>query len=81
MPLVEITLALGRSPEKIRALMSEVHAAVVHSIGAPDASVRVVVREVPKTHWSAGGVTLAEKAAAEAVSSAPADSPAQEGMN
>ncbi|MGH3631628.1 MAG: tautomerase family protein [Sciscionella sp.] len=34
------------------------------SIGAPEANIRVVVREVPTTHWSAGGVTLAERAAA-----------------
>ncbi len=81
MPLVEVTLATGRSPEQIRALLSEVHAAVVRSIGAPDANVRVVVREVPPTHWSAGGVTIAERAAAQAVSQAPDTAPAQEGTN
>ncbi|MFN8079972.1 MAG: 2-hydroxymuconate tautomerase [Kineosporiaceae bacterium] len=62
MPLVEVTLATGRTPEQIRALMREVHEAVVRAVGAPDANVRVVVREVPPTHWSAGGVTLAERA-------------------
>ncbi|MBL8930865.1 MAG: tautomerase family protein [Kineosporiaceae bacterium] len=65
MPLVEVTLATGRTPEQLRALMREVHEAVVRSVGAPDANVRVVVREVPPTHWSAGGVTLAERRAAE----------------
>ena len=66
MPLVEITLAHGRSPEQIRALLAEVHAAVHRAIEAPEANIRVVVREVPATHWSAGGVTLAERAAATA---------------
>jgi 4-oxalocrotonate tautomerase len=61
MPLVEITLAQGRRPEQIRALLAEVHAAVHRAIGAPEASIRVVVREVPPAHWSAGGVTLAER--------------------
>ena len=37
--------------------------AVVESIGARRESVRVVLREVPKTHWAAGDVTLAEKEA------------------
>lgn len=64
MPLVEITLAQGRTPGQIRALLAEVHNAVHHSIGAPEANIRVVVREVPDTHWSAGGVTLAERTAA-----------------
>lgn len=63
MPLVEITLAQGRTPEQIRALLSEVHDAVHRAIRAPEPNIRVVVREVPATHWSAGGVTLAERAA------------------
>ncbi|MFF4467783.1 4-oxalocrotonate tautomerase family protein [Streptomyces mirabilis] len=64
MPLVEITLTEGRAPERIRALMTEVHQAVHKAIDVPEASIRVVVREVPTTHWSAGGQTLAERAAA-----------------
>jgi len=66
MPLVEITLAQGRTPEQLRALLHEVHAAVVRAVSAPDESVRVVIREVPPTHWSAGDVTLAERRAQSA---------------
>jgi 4-oxalocrotonate tautomerase len=65
MPLVEVTLAEGRSPEQIRALLHELHAAVVRAVGAPGDSVRVVIREVPATHWSAGDVTLAERRAGQ----------------
>lgn len=67
MPLVEITLAQGRRPEQIRALLAEVHGAVHRATGAPEANIRVVVREVPATHWSAGGITLAERAATTAM--------------
>ena len=63
MPIVEITLAEGRSPEKLRALITALTDAVCDSIGAPKANVRVVIREVPTTHWAAGDVTLAERAA------------------
>jgi 4-oxalocrotonate tautomerase len=63
MPIVEITLAEGRPPEKLRALISALTEAVCDSIGAPKANVRVVIREVPKTHWAAGDVTLAERSA------------------
>ncbi|MER7182821.1 tautomerase family protein [Streptomyces hyaluromycini] len=66
MPLVEITLAEGRAPEQIRALLADVHLAVHKAINVPEASIRVVVREVPPAHWSAGGQTLAERAAAAA---------------
>ena len=61
MPIVEVTLAEGRSPEKIRALITAVTNAVCESVDSPKSSVRVVVREVPKTHWAAGDVTLAER--------------------
>ena len=74
MPFVEITLAEGRPPEKLRALITAVTDAVCESIAAPKASVRVVIREVPKTHWAAGDITLAERAAQ---SSGPPSSAAQ----
>ena len=61
MPLVEVTLAQGRSPEQIRALLHEVTEAVMRSVGAPKQNIRVVVREVPPTHWAAGDVTIAER--------------------
>ncbi|MGW7410459.1 2-hydroxymuconate tautomerase [Streptomyces sp. NPDC054833] len=61
MPLVEVTLTEGRTPEQLRALISELTAAVVSAVGAPKQTVRVVVREVPKTHFAAGDVTIAER--------------------
>ncbi len=69
MPLIEITLAQGRTPEQLRALMAAVTDAAHGSLGAPLDSIRVVLREVPKTHWSAGGVTIAEREAAALESS------------
>jgi 4-oxalocrotonate tautomerase len=55
MPFVEITLIEGRSSEAKRALMSKVTDAVEEAIGAPRASIRVVLREVPAFHWAVGG--------------------------
>ncbi|MDT0183968.1 tautomerase family protein [Microbacterium sp. ARD31] len=64
MPLVQISIAEGRSDAEIRSLMAEVHEAVVRAIDAPPASVRVLINQVPTTQWLSGGETLAEKAAA-----------------
>jgi len=61
MPLVEVTLVEGRTPEQIRALITGLTAAVVAAVDAPRENVRVVVREVPATHWAAGDVTIAER--------------------
>jgi 4-oxalocrotonate tautomerase len=62
-PLVEVTLVQGRTPQQLRALLHELHGAVVRSIGAPAENVRIVIREVPATHWAAGDVTIAERSA------------------
>lgn len=65
MPLIEVTLVEGRTPGQLRALISGLTTAARDAVGAPIGSVRVVVREVPATHWAAGDVTIAERKASE----------------
>jgi 4-oxalocrotonate tautomerase len=61
MPFIEVTLVEGRSPEQLRALIGALTRAAVDAVDAPAESVRVVVREIPATHWAAGDVTIAER--------------------
>ena len=61
MPLIEVTLTEGRSAEQLRALIHELTGAAERAVAAPLASIRVVIREVPTTHWAAGDVTIAER--------------------
>jgi 4-oxalocrotonate tautomerase len=61
MPLVQVSLREGREPAQLRALISALTRAVVEALDAPAESVRVIVTEVPGTHWAAGDVTLDEK--------------------
>ena len=61
MPQVEITIRQGRGEKAVRELISSVTEAVVDTLKAPPQSVRVIVTEVPATHWANGDVTLAEK--------------------
>jgi 4-oxalocrotonate tautomerase len=61
MPLVEVTLVEGRSPQQLRALITALTDAVEGTVGAPRTAIRVVLREVPSTHWAAGDVTIAER--------------------
>jgi 4-oxalocrotonate tautomerase len=60
MPLVEVTIGAGRTPEQVRALMREVHHAVLRTVNTAPEHIRVVVREVPRDHWATGDVTLTE---------------------
>ncbi|WP_431797787.1 tautomerase family protein [Microbacterium kunmingense] len=50
-----------RDPDQIRALIGGVTDAVAESLSAPLESIRVIVTEVPLTHWGSGSATLAEK--------------------
>lgn len=60
MPLVEVTLAEGRSADQVRAMMREVHEAVLRTVDTKSEHIRVIVREVPRTHWATGDLTLSE---------------------
>ncbi len=60
MPLVDVTLTEGRSPEQVRDLLHALHDAVARTTGAAPEHIRVIVREVPRTHWATGDVTVAE---------------------
>jgi 4-oxalocrotonate tautomerase len=61
MPLVEVTMVSGRGPERIRDLIDRLTDAVEQALEAPRPSIRVIVHEVPATHWAAGGQTVAER--------------------
>ncbi|MFE6158372.1 4-oxalocrotonate tautomerase family protein [Streptomyces sp. NPDC056486] len=64
MPQIAITLAEGRTPAQIRDLIHEVHTAVLRTTNTRPEHIRVVVHEVPRTHWATGDVTLTEMDAA-----------------
>ena len=55
MPLIEVTIVEGRTPDQVRALITGLTDAAVAAVDAPRETVRVVVREVPATHWAAAG--------------------------
>jgi len=56
MPIVEITIIEGRTPEKKARLMEKVTDAIVESIEAPRESVRIILREIPGEHFAVAGV-------------------------
>lgn len=60
MPLVNIQLMEGRPQEKIDLLIKNVTDTVSESLDAPKENVRVIVTEIPKTHWGIGGKSAAD---------------------
>jgi len=61
MPICQISIAQGRSPDKIREAIRRVTEALSETLDAPVSTIRVIVTEVPLTHWGSGEQTLAEK--------------------
>lgn len=65
MPIVDVSIGRGRSPEQVRDLISQLTAATCSALACDPAAVRVLVRELPWTHWAAGDRTMAEVRAEE----------------
>lgn len=61
MPIIDVTIAEGRSPEQLRALIHELTEGAQRALNVPVSTVRVIIREVRKTHFAAGDVTIAER--------------------
>jgi 4-oxalocrotonate tautomerase len=57
MPIVDITMIEGRTPEAKRRLIAKVTDAIVEAIEAPRESIRIILREVPAMHFGVAGKT------------------------
>lgn len=61
MPFIQITIAEGREPEKKEQLIYEVTETVSAVIGAPKENIRVLITEVPTTHWGIAGQSISKR--------------------
>lgn len=64
MPLIDVTIATGRSEEDLRRFVSALHDAAERCVGALPENTTVIVREVEPTRFSRGDATVAERRAA-----------------
>ena len=61
MPLIQATIMQGRTQAQKEAFYQGVTQVVVETLNVRPEQVRVVLNEVPKTHWAIGGVSVAER--------------------
>lgn len=81
MPLVNVHMSTGRTPEQKKALMEAITEVMHVHAGAPRESVRVWITEMEATDFMAGGELLSDKQArlaAEAEARAAAESAERE---
>jgi 4-oxalocrotonate tautomerase len=60
MPIVNIQIMQGRPEEKIKEVIQNVTEAICATLNAPKENVRVIVTEIPKTHWGIGGTAVSD---------------------
>ncbi|SFB21307.1 4-oxalocrotonate tautomerase [Collimonas sp. OK607] len=63
MPIVQITLVEGRPNEAVERCIKEVARTVSSTLGAPLASVRVMLCEVPPSRFAVGDALKSDSAA------------------
>ena len=60
MPLIQVTMVEGRTPEQKHALIRELSQALARAIDVPLDRVRVAIYEVSPDEWGIGGQPYAE---------------------
>jgi len=60
MPIVQISMIAGRTPEKKERLIKKVTEAIVEALQIPADKVRIILNEVPKENIGVGGVPLSK---------------------
>ena len=55
MPIAQVQIMEGRSDEQKAAMIREVSEALARTLDAPLDRVRVLITELPKSHWGIGG--------------------------
>jgi len=60
MPIVQISMIAGRTPEKKEQLIKKVTDAIVEALQIPADKVRIVLNEIPKENIGYGGIPLSK---------------------
>lgn len=55
MPLIQVQIIEGRPEEKVEELIKNITDTVSETLDAPKENIRVIVNEIPNTHWGIGG--------------------------
>lgn len=61
MPIIHVQLIEGRSADKKAKLIRRITDVVQEALDAPRGSIRVLLHEVPPSHWAVGGEVIAEE--------------------
>ena len=60
MPLIQVHIMEGRPKEKVKQVIENLTETISTTLEVPKERVRVIVTEVPKTHWGIAGTPASE---------------------
>lgn len=63
MPIIQVTMLEGRSPDQKRDFMARLTSAAVEALGSDPQSVRIVLNEVSPDHFGVAGESMTERQA------------------
>ncbi|MEJ2612039.1 MAG: 2-hydroxymuconate tautomerase family protein [Candidatus Thiodiazotropha sp.] len=61
MPLIQATIMEGRTQEQKEAFFKGITQVAVETLNVKPEQVRVIINQVPTTHWAIGGISVAER--------------------
>jgi len=61
MPIVNLKIIEGRSNKQVKEVIQNMTDTISTTLDVPKERVRVLVTEVPKTHWGTGGVLKSDE--------------------
>lgn len=61
MPIIQVSIVSGRTPEKIEKLIRELTNVTAEVLEAPVESIKVLVTEIEPTHWGSNGESIAAR--------------------
>ncbi|MGN0097627.1 MAG: 4-oxalocrotonate tautomerase family protein [Corynebacterium sp.] len=61
MPLIDVSIAQGRTPEQLRNLIDGLHRVAESTVDAAPENITVIVREVPPDLWARTNTTITER--------------------
>jgi 4-oxalocrotonate tautomerase len=60
MPLINVHMLAGRTPDQKRALIAALGEAAKRVLGVPEEALRIILTDVPPEHWGVGCRTMAD---------------------
>ena len=61
MPIVNLQIIEGRSNKQVKEVIQNMTDTISTTLDVPKERVRVLVTEIPKTHWGTGGVLKSDE--------------------